>query len=261
MTVPLSLLVHAFSKVGKTTLAGTCPPPVLFLDAEGRTRFLPSARNVTAMYGRPVRLTQWVPSGPPPLYDGTWDICVVQCNDWMTVEAAYQWLMQGQHHFQSLVLDSITEIQRRCREALKGTEVMKIQDWGTLLDRMSRIIRGFRDLTLHPTRPLSVVMFIAETRQRGEGGKWKPAMQGQIEIALPYWMDVIGYLYKENTMDVNGQPTGPEVRKLLITQHPLYEAGEAVQGVLGDVITDPNVYVMHQTLNQAFGLSTHGEPT
>jgi hypothetical protein len=157
------------------------------------------------------------------------------------------------------VVDSITEIQRRCREALENTG--GFEHWGALLERMSRIIRGLRDLTLHPLRPLAVVMFIAETRQRGDSGKWKPSMQGQIETALPYWMDVIGYLYKENTMDAHGQPTGPEVRKLLITQHPLYEAGEAVQGVLGDVILDPNVYVMHQTLNQAFGLSTHGEPT
>jgi len=210
------------------------------------------------MYGRPVRLTTWVPNGPPPLYDGTWDICVVQCNDWITVEQAYQWLTQGQHHFQSLVLDSITELQRRCREALKGSEALRIQDWGLLLDRMSRIIRGLRDLTLHPTRPLAVVMFIAETKQ-DQSGKWKPNMQGQIITALPYWMDVTGYLYKENTADVNGQPTGPEVRKLLISQHPLFEAGEAVQGVLGDVINEPNVYVMHQTLNAAFGLNTNGE--
>lgn len=244
---PFSLLIHAHSKTGKTTLSATCPPPVLMLDAEGRSRFLPFAQSVTAMYGRPVRLTEWVPNTPPPLYDGTWEICVVHVRDWLTVERAYQWLLQAQHSFQSLVVDSITEIQRRCKFALKGSEAMRIQDWGTLLNRMDTIIRGMRDLTLHPTNPIGVVMFIAETRQ--SNGKWKPYMQGQIEVSLPYWMDIIGYLYKDHILDGNGQPTGQEERKLLIAQHALYEAGEAVQGRLGDVITNPNVYQMYHTLN------------
>lgn len=260
MIVPLSLLVHAPSKTGKTTLAGTCPPPLLVLDAEGRTRFLPHAQPVTAMYGRPVRLVSWVPNGPPPRYDGTWDVCVVQCNDWITVEQTYGWLTQGQHDFVSLVMDSLTELQRRCRENLKGSEAMRIQDWGVLLDRMTRVIRGLRDLTLHPTRPLAVVMFIAETRQ-SQSGKWVPNMQGQISTALPYWMDITGYLFKENTLDANGQPTGPEVRKLRISQHPEYEAGEAVQGVLGSIIDNPNIYTMHMTLNQFFAPNTNGETT
>ena len=89
----------------------------------------------------------------------------------------------------------------------------------------------------------------------------RTAPGGQISTALPYWMDVTGYLYKENTLDANGQPTGPEVRKLLISQHPEFEAGEAVQGVLGSVIENPNIYTMHTTLNQFFAPPTNGETT
>jgi len=241
-----SLLVHAHSKTGKTTLAGTCPPPVLMLDAEGRSRFLPLSEYITAFYGRPVRLTSWVPTGPPPRYDGTWDICVVYVGDWATVVNTVQWLHVGQHDFKSVVVDSITELQRKCKTNLKGTEAMKIQDWGELLTQMDTVIRtGLRDLTLHPTNPIDVVMFIAETRQ--SNGKWKPYMQGQIEVALPYWMDIIGYLYIETLQDANGQ-TGQEVRRLLISQHPLYEAGEAVQGRLGRIIEQPNVYQMYHQL-------------
>jgi hypothetical protein len=246
---PFSLLVHGDSKVGKTTLAGTCPPPVLILDAEGRSRFLPYSQFLTGMYGRPVQLTYWIPNVPPPVYDGTWDICVVRVNDWATIENTFSWLIQSPHNFNSIAVDSITEIQRRCKESLKGSEAMRIQDWGTLLNKMDHIIRGFRDLTLHPTNPIAVCMFIAETRFNESAGKWKPFMQGQIEVALPYWMDVIGYLYKEQTMDLNGQCTGPEVRRLRIGQHPQFEAGEAVQGRLGTIIENPNVYQMYMTLN------------
>jgi hypothetical protein len=199
------------------------------------------------MYGRPVRLTQWVPTQPPPRYNGTWDICVVYVQDWLSVVRTYQWLLQAEHDFTSIVVDSITDIQRRCKQALRGTEAMKIQDWGTLLTEMDSIIRGFRDLTMHPTHPFKVAMFIAETRQN-QAGKWKPYMQGQIEVALPYWMDIVGYLYKEATADANGQMTGAEVRRLLISQHPQFEAGEAVQGRLGQVVDEPNVYQMYTQL-------------
>jgi hypothetical protein len=41
--------------------------------------------------------------------------------------------------------------------------------------------------------------------------------------------------------DAAGQPTIP-VRKLLVNQHPLYEAGERVQGLVGPVIDNPRIY-------------------
>lgn len=248
MIESLSILIHAHSKVGKTTLAATSPPPVLILDAEGGSKFLRRAEALTAMYGRPINMTQWDPAtGGPPLYDGTWDVCVVTINAWQTVTQVYQWLLQANHHFRSLVVDSITEIQRRCKQNLTGQEQMKIQDWGALLMQMDAVIRGLRDLTLHPTHPLAVVVFIAETRQAANGGKWRPYMQGQIEVALPYWMDVVGYLYIDQTPDANGQMTGT-VRRLLVTQHPLYEAGERVQGALGQWVDNPNISQMYNTI-------------
>lgn len=249
MIQSLSFLIHAHSKVGKTTLAATSPPPICMIDAEGGSKFLPLSESLAAMYGRPIQMIGWNPmQGPPPRYDGTWDICVVNVRDWQTVVMVYTWLLQAEHDFQSLVVDSITEIQRRCKAALKGTDAMKIQDWGSLLTEMDTIIRGMRDLTLHPVRPLKVVVFIAESRAN-QAGKLKPYMQGQIEVALPYWMDVVGYLSTEMAPDANGQLTVP-VRRLLITQHPMFEAGERVQGRLGAFVDNPNIYVMY---NQLFG--------
>lgn len=220
----LSMLIHAQSKKGKSTTGSTAPKPILVLDAEGSWRFIPARQQM------------WDPmTGPPPAYDGTWDICVVHVREWATVDMVYQYLTQWQLPFVSVVVDSITEIQRRCRENLKGTEVMKIQDWGVLLAQMDRVIRGFRDLTLMPQLNVRCVIFIAETRQNGDG-RWVPHMQGQIANSLPYWVDICGYLYPDHEQDANGQPT-KEVRRLLISPHPQYEAGERVQGRLGTVLT------------------------
>lgn len=247
MIQSLSMLIHADSKIGKTTLAATSPAPLLILDAEGGSKFLPLSPTLAQMYGRPIVLASWNPlQGPPPRYDGTWDFVVINVNSWQTVTATYSWLLSAEHDFQSLVVDSVTEIQRRCKAQLKGTEAMKIQDWGDLLVQMDMIIRGLRDLTLHPIHPLRVVVFIGETRQ-GRDGKWKPYMQGQIEVALPYWMDIVGYLHIAHMPDANGQLTIP-VRRLLITQHPQFEAGERVQGRLGQYVDNPNITVMYNQL-------------
>jgi hypothetical protein len=221
----LSVLVHAGAKVGKSTLAATAPKPILALDAEGSWKFLP------------VRKIWWDPlREQPPQYDGTWDVCIVTVREWAPVDKTHQWLTHYQLPFTSVVLDSITEIQRRCKANLKGSDAMKIQDWDTLLREMDRVIRGYRDLTITSGLNVRCAVFVAETRE--VNGKWRPHMQGQIAVALPYWTDVVGYMYPSYLTDNNGQQT-QEVRQLLVTPHPQYEAGERVQGRLGQAVTIP----------------------
>ncbi len=246
MTDPrtLSILVHAHSKTGKTTLAATCPHPVCIIDAEGGSKFLAGSPVLEARYGRQLRVITWDPTrNPPPAYDGTWDIAIVTTRQWSDFVTTAQWLASGQHHFTSVVTDSITEIQRRLKKNLVGTEQMKMQDWGALLTTMDDVIRGLRDLTVDPYNSIRVTMFIAETRQTGNDAKWRPYMQGQISTSLPYWVDICGYLYTDMMPDEQGQPTVP-LKRLLVNQHPQYEAGERVQGLVGPVIDDPAIYAI-----------------
>lgn len=227
----LSLLVHGDSKVGKTTFVGSMPKPGLILDVEGGTKFLP------------YRLRQWDPlREAPPTPDGTWDFCVVIVRDWQTVTTIYQWLNSGQHHFESVAIDSISEVQKRCKDVIAATGAMSQQLWGELLTHMELIVRQFRDLTTHPIRPVRVVVITAFTTERG--GKWRPYVQGQLGVTLPYFMDVIGYLKVE---EVAGEdPTQPATprRLLWVSPHPFYEAGERVQGRLGAAVWDPDVMTM-----------------
>jgi hypothetical protein len=232
-TETLSVLIHAAAKVGKSTLSSTAPPPVLVLDAEGSWKFIK------------VRKIYWDPmSQPIPRYDGTWDACVVTITQWAQVDQIYRHLTQVEHDFVSVVIDSITEIQRRLKQNLKGTDAMQIQDWGQLLTKMDSTIRAYRDLTLLPI-PVRCVTMIAETRE--DKGKWRPYMQGQIGVSLPYLVDICGYLYVGMTMDENGQPT-KKVRKLWIGPHPQFESGERVQGTLPDDIEQPNIAEMMKTI-------------
>lgn len=227
----LSILIHGDSKTGKTTLAGTSPKPVLILDAEGSSKFLP------------YKMIGWDPmTEEPPTPDGSWEVCVVICRSWQMFQRTYDWLASGKHGFKSLVVDSITELQRRCKEQISaGGDQFRQQDWGSLLLYMDRSIRGLRDLTLVPGSPVQVVVFVAETRYKDD--KWRPYMQGGIETDLPYWTDLVGFLFAQPSVQPDGS-AGPIVRQLLISPHQQYIAGERVQGRLAPVETEPNIEAM-----------------
>lgn len=243
----LSVLVHAPAKVGKSTLSTTCPTPICVLDAEGGWKFVKQAGYKS---GIPLRRIEWDPMyGPPPRWDGTWDFCHVIIREWRSLTEAYKYLARtDMHDFRSLVLDSITESQRKLKSHLRGMEQMRIQDWGDLLNNMDKLIRDMRDLVMLPQpNPLKVVMFIAETEFKN--GAWRPAMQGQIGNSLPYWVDMCGYLFTQAMQDEHGTSTG-KLKRLMIGQgiDPTIIAGERVQGALPDVVDNPHVTDMYKTI-------------
>jgi len=237
MTMGFSLLVHGQSKSGKSYLADTAPAPRLILDAEGgaSTRFTPSRKIV------------WNPANDaPPDADGSWDTCVVYVRSFTDVQKAYDWLNSGKHPFKSVVIDSLSETQQRCVDALVGSDQMKTQDWGELLRKMSTLVRSYRDLIIHPTNPLQVVCFVAMTKESQEGVK-RPYVQGQLASTLPYYVDVVGYLWTETNED------GEQLHRLLCAPHASFEAGDRT-GKLGTVLETPSIENM---LNMIYGTTTN----
>lgn len=239
-------VIHGESGAGKSRLIDTMPAPRLILDAEGGSVHLRS---------RPVR---WNPAlyAPPgvqgcePGQEQVPEATCVTIRDFAMLQRVYQWLDSGQHHFRSVGLDSLTEIQKRCKDALVGTAKMQTQDWGSLLDDMERLIRNYRDLATHPTRPFECVVFNALTSE-GKGGKWRPHLQGQIVITLPGYVDVVGYLYVEQ----NGT-SGALERKLLIQPVANFVAKDRTDDLTqayGPVITSPNFEQMLAVLNNSGG--------
>jgi hypothetical protein len=241
----ISALVHAPSKTGKSTLCSTAPLPICVFDVEGSWRFIKTQGYRNA--DRPIVKRYWDPlREPPPRYDGTWNVCVVKVRDWATLVRGYMHLVQSPHDFVSVIVDSITEAQRKLKSQLRGLEAMRIQDWGDLLNQMDKWIRDVRDLVLIPNLPTRMVIFVAETEMYE--GKWRPAMQGQIKRGLPYWVDVCGYMYTELEGDVTGAMTVKVKKLLVMSDHPQFEAGERVQGVLGDVVRYPDFTQMYETI-------------
>lgn len=237
----ISILVHADTKVGKSTFGNTTPTPRLILDAEAAYRFLPG------------RKTFWNPRTEAPPAAGDWETCVAVIREYQDMVSAAAWLQSGQHCFKSVTVDSISELQKKCIDQLAGLDNMDQRLWGQLLRHMEALVRQLRDLTEHPTMPVEAVVLTAMTTNRD--GKWRPYVQGQLAVTMPYFLDVIGYMYVETVPHPDPTQPGTKVRRMLVTPHNQFEAGERVQGRLGDIVEEPTVMKM---LDMVFGSSQEG---
>jgi hypothetical protein len=227
----LTVMVYGESKVGKSTFAVTAPYPRLMLDVEGGHRFLP----IVVKYWDPLR-------EEPPVADGTWDTCVVQVRDYDDVLKAYQWLQAGKHQFNSLIIDSISELQVKCMDSIAGNEQMKMQQWGELLRHMGALLRDLRDLTMHPIKPLEAVVLTAMA-QTDKDGNYRPYLQGQLRIQAPYFYDILGALTIEEHNHPDPLQPKYKTRQMYVERTAKYEAGERVQGRLGAVVEQQNLSI------------------
>jgi hypothetical protein len=229
----VTMLMHGLSGAGKTTLATTAPKPILLLDVEMASRFI---------RGRKIK---WNPlTEAPPVWDGTWDICVVIVNEFQKAQVAYEYLKSGNHPFKSVIVDSISELQSKAVEKIKGRTQFQTQDWGKLLSVMSFYCKDLRDLA---EADENIEAIIITATSRDYDGIIKPYLQGQIASQAPYWFDITGYLYVQQVADAQG--TISESRNLLIGNHPNYEAKSRVPG-LPTVLENPDISLL---LDNIFG--------
>lgn len=233
MSRTLTLVAHGESGSGKSYLADTAPAPRLVFDAEGGVRFTPS------------RKVSWDPREAPPEADGSWDTAVVLVTDLDAIQRAFQWLASGQHPFRSVVVDSLTEVQKRFIDGIAGAEQMKLQDYGELARRSESLVRRFRDLTMNQTKPLEVVVFVCGTRERGQDHPvMRPALTGSMAEQLGYFVDVMLYLEV-----VQGQEEGQLDRRALFVQVNGIAAKDRT-GRLGVTMDNPSIPTM---LDKVYG--------
>lgn len=221
MNCNASVLFYGPSKVGKTTLVCSGPQPVLLLDAEGGSRFL---RRKKVVWSNPLM-------EPPDMTDH--EVCVVFVRDFASLDNVYTWLHSGKHPFRTVAIDSISEAQQRCVDAIAGQNQMTQPDWGTLLRRISALVRGYRDLLIHPLNPVDCVAFTAMERVNPMGVH-APYLQGAIASVLSYYLDIVCYY------GVSSNEEGAAVRKLLTKPHPQFVAGDR-PGMLPEVIENPTL--------------------
>ncbi len=235
----LCSLVHGAPGVGKTWLTQTSPAPRLVLDAEGGSRV---PWRMVSGEGKRQKKVVWNPAREEPPAVGDWEVCYVAVQDFDVLKHTFNWLNTYDHPFRSVSLDSITEIQKRCKDLVSGTETLTERAWGDVLLKMEHTVRYYRDLVFHPKHPIEAVTFIALTDHRS--GTNKPAIQGALSLSLPGFVDVEGYLFVTESGD----------RQMLINPREGYEAKDRTHVLTlkyGASITNPDIEQMLDVINES----------
>jgi len=171
----VKLLVYGMAGAGKTSLIPTLPNPVV-LSAEGGLLSIAEA-----------------------------DVPFIEINSMATLMEAYQWLTESAEGqgFQSVALDSISEIAEVVLNHEKKINKDPRAAYGAMQEQMADMIRAFRDL------PGRHVYFSAKLeKSQDEAGRmlYAPSMPGnKTGQSLPYYFDEVLALRVERDAEGNTQ--------------------------------------------------------
>ena len=171
----VKLLVYGQSGAGKTSLIPTLPTPIV-LSAEAGLLSIADA-----------------------------DVPFIEVSSMAALMEAYQWLTSSAEasHFESVALDSISEIAEVVLNHEKKASKDPRQAYGAMQEQMADLIRAFRDL------PGKHVYFSAKLeKSQDEAGRmlYAPSMPGnKTGQQLPYFFDEMLALRVERDAEGNTQ--------------------------------------------------------
>lgn len=101
-------------------------------------------------------------------------------------------LIKGGHGYETIVIDSITEINEIIKEEIetRTKRLMQLQDWGEVQKKIKNTFRSFKSLPMH-------VLFIAQEKVIHDEDKIEkivPGLNGKAATTIAYDVDIVGYL-------------------------------------------------------------------
>jgi len=251
-------LIHGVYGVGKTTLGHTLPGPLLVFDTEIASRYV----------DRPQVIWDPVEEDVPKAEDLTNDTAVIiVCQDWESYRAGMNVLQSGDHPFRSVLIDSLTELQKRLKDTLNpvdGLESYSKPDWDVwdqLLVFMEKDVRKLRDLAGPGSRkPINVCILAASNVEEAPR---RPILQGALKRSLPGFVDLEGYLRVVKTID---ESTGKEQKRRVLDIDDTSEDSVAevkcrppqLAEKYGDSMWDPSFKKILRTINPTNKENTDG---
>jgi phage nucleotide-binding protein len=176
----INMLVYGYPGAGKTVLSGSADGvpdmrPVLVIDVEG---------------------------GTLSLRDRYPDVDVVRVQSWDDMQKVYDALYSGEHDYKTIVLDSLTEIQKfsmyKIMEAViredpgRDPDIPSVREWGKSIEQIRKLVRAFRDLPMHTV----FTALAKEDKDPKTGVKSEmPSLPGKLAPEVAGFVDIVAFLY------------------------------------------------------------------
>jgi phage nucleotide-binding protein len=225
----LNLLIYGPPGAGKTYFGGTAQDhkettPVLVLDIEGGSSTLRHRKDVDV-----VRVTSFKQL----------------VNTWAQLDKAKD------IHYKTVVLDSLTELQKLDMNDIMASVLNKDPDrdpdvpsqreWGKSSNHIREIVRRFRDL------PCNVIFTSLDKVVKDDDSgavHVMPSLPGKLANEVPGFIDIVGYLYT----DID--PGKTEVIRRLLVQPTRKHRAKDRTSALGQVIENPSVPIVWDLIKE-----------
>ncbi len=212
----VKLLIYGDPGAGKTYLGCTAPKPLILL----------TEPNVSDSTIKMARLNR----GTDP---DIWDL-----ETWKDLEDAYTYLAEGNHPYKTVVLDSLTDLVQRIKRAVldasvqrrpnRDPDVLEQGDWNKVQEKLTYIIRRYRDLPMH-------VVMTALSMDAQQEMKTVPYIQPtKVARLVPSFFNMVGVVGKKTLAD------GSVVHRLLIGSSDEFVT-KCPEGVFPPVIDNPDL--------------------
>jgi hypothetical protein len=223
-----NMLVYGRSGVGKTRLAGSAHvvPEMarsLIIDIEG---------------------------GAMTLRKDFPDAELVRVDSWKDMQSVYDALFAGGHGFRTVVLDSLTEIQKFNMDSImrglmeknneRDMDVPGLREWGKNLEQTRRFVRAFRDL------PINVIFTALEREDKDRMNRpiKLPSLSGKMAQEVAAFLDIVLYY---SIKEVEG-PDGKRQIRVLQSQATESTIAKDRSGLLPAVMTEPTMEKLYELI-------------
>lgn len=219
-----NMLIYGSSGAGKTYLAGSSDAVpelrrVLFVDVEGGTLTL---RNTP--------------------YN---EVEVLRVKGWTDMQKVYDELHIGNHGFNTIVIDSLTEIQKLSMDKImkrlveeneeRDADVPGIREWNINLEQTRKFVRLFRDL---PVNTIFTALEKSDKNMRTGATKRKPSLSGKVADEIAAFLDIVVYLYSKEHENEN--------KRMLLTGHTEDTIAKDRTGLLPMIVENPTMEVVYR---------------
>lgn len=210
----IKCLVYGEAGVGKTMLLATAPAPVMISNEAGALSLRKA--NLERLYG----------VGNPHI---TYNMPIIEVKTVEDLTDAHRWCSESNEAkaFQSVGMDSASEIAEVILNNAKRQVKDPRQAYGELIEKMETTIRSFRDL---PNKHVLITAKMEPLKDEMTGVvKYAPAMPGaKLGNKLPYFFDEVFRL------GINKTPQGESYR-FLQTQPDLQYVAKDRSGALASI--------------------------